>query len=156
MIVEDRYPHNKILHILPMTEPLIPDEDRDVPLIFTQVIATYQGKYLFIHNRNRRWWELPGGGIEPGETPLDCALRELQEESCQIATSATCLGVFKVNITERKAYEYAAVYTVELDTAQPFTPNNEAERISFCDHPSQLEGNMSSWSHTVFSFFVDS
>ncbi len=29
------------------------------------------------------WWEIPGGGIDPGESSADAAMRELQEEAGQ-------------------------------------------------------------------------
>jgi 8-oxo-dGTP pyrophosphatase MutT (NUDIX family) len=30
---------------------------------------------------SRRWWELPGGGLQPGESTTDACLRELAEET---------------------------------------------------------------------------
>ena len=51
-------------------------------------IALFLGARLVVLLRDDKpdipWpahWDLPGGGIEPGETPLQCALRELQEET---------------------------------------------------------------------------
>lgn len=48
------------------------DDDRNILLIRAHDPA---------NPRDGHWWELPGGGIDPGETAEDTCLRELQEEA---------------------------------------------------------------------------
>lgn len=48
---------------------------------YVVVLSRYQGKILLSRHRERTTWETQGGHIEPGETPLEAARRELYEES---------------------------------------------------------------------------
>lgn len=50
-----------------------------------QVIVVRENRLLMVKHRRAgdEWWCLPGGGIEPGETPAAAALRELAEE-CRV------------------------------------------------------------------------
>lgn len=48
---------------------------------YTVICAFYQGKWVLSRHKKRNTWETQGGHIEEGETPLECAGRELFEES---------------------------------------------------------------------------
>ena len=44
-----------------------------------------EGKILLAHEHNSNWYLIPGGGAEPGESPEECCIREMLEETgCQV------------------------------------------------------------------------
>lgn len=48
---------------------------------YVVVFSRMNGRWLFSRHRDRLTWETQGGHIEPGESPLEAARRELYEES---------------------------------------------------------------------------
>jgi 8-oxo-dGTP diphosphatase len=53
-------------------------------LLYTLCFLTRRDKVLMLHRRrppNRGLWNGVGGRIEAGETPLECVLREVEEET---------------------------------------------------------------------------
>lgn len=48
---------------------------------YAVIIAKHEGKLLWCRHKDRDTWEVPGGHIDPGETAIEAAARELQEET---------------------------------------------------------------------------
>ncbi len=46
-----------------------------------RAIIIKDGMILLTHETNTGWWLLPGGGMEEGETPEECCIREVEEET---------------------------------------------------------------------------
>jgi 8-oxo-dGTP pyrophosphatase MutT (NUDIX family) len=70
-----------VVEILPSCGIVAINEDNQIALV---------GQWRYVHNRYSV--EIPTGGSEPGETPLDAAKRELMEETGLTAKDWTALG----------------------------------------------------------------
>ena len=75
---------------------------------FVVIFARYDSHWLYSRHRERDTWETAGGHIEPGETPLEAARRELYEEC----------GAVEFDI--EPAFDYAVSGASEVSNGQVF------------------------------------
>ena len=75
---------------------------------FVVIFARYKDKWLYCRAKEREVFETAGGHIEPGETTLDAAKRELYEET----------GALKFNI--EPAFDYSVQSSADYTTGQVF------------------------------------
>ena len=72
------------------------DNVEDKLLKFAVIISKYNGKWVFCKHKERNTYEIPGGHREDGESVLECAERELTEETAALDFSIIPICVYSV------------------------------------------------------------
>ncbi len=103
------------------------------PVAGSYAVIECSGKYLICYNSWRKQWELPAGKREENETPKDCAIRELYEETGQVVPTLEFLGLLKVKDVSNDKVKYNPIYFSTIETLQPFQKNNETTKIKLWD-----------------------
>ena len=79
-------------------------------LKYAVICPRYQGQWILVRHKDRSTWEIPGGHIEPGETALEAAHRELWEETG--ATDADIRPVCVYAVSRHGMLCFAEVHSI--------------------------------------------
>lgn len=101
-------------------------------LTHARTVARHDERTLLVFERRSQRWGLPGGAIEPNETPRTCAARELHEESSNDCAPdklrflfAFELVIFGTRFDMDPRTELGALYEVSVDHVAAFLPTEE-------------------------------
>jgi 8-oxo-dGTP diphosphatase len=101
----------------------------DGPMPLALAAVWNEDRLLLVFNRLRQCWELPGGMIDPGETPYLAAVRELREEAGLNVPELTLAGYARFLLGPERRVEYAALFAARTTAHPGFTPNEEIAAI---------------------------
>ncbi|MDR2649383.1 MAG: NUDIX domain-containing protein [Clostridiales bacterium] len=103
---------------------------------FTVIFARHNGKWLYARHKDRDTFETAGGHIEPGETTLDCAKRELYEETG--AEKFSIFPAFDYAVHTETEFSYGQVFYADVQTLGELPDYEMAEVRAFTTIPGKL------------------
>lgn len=109
-----------------MTKPAFP--------VSIKGVLVRDGSVLLVRNE-RAEWELPGGRIEPGETPEQCVAREIAEETGLPVTVAEILDAWMYHIAVASKDVFIVTYgCTSGSTAGPVLSHEHNRIAEFAEH----------------------
>ena len=76
-----------------LNDPAAPKANSIVPAV-SVVVPDNQGRILLIRRTDNKYWSIPGGGMEPGESVREAAVREVREETGMDCEITGLVGVY--------------------------------------------------------------
>lgn len=105
---------------------------------YVVVLSEYQGKILLSRHKKRTTWETQGGKIEPGETPLMAAKRELYEESGAVDFKIEPLCDYWAGEVQTKEEGNGRVFLAKVKKLSAMPESEMAEVRTFDELPEKL------------------
>jgi 8-oxo-dGTP pyrophosphatase MutT (NUDIX family) len=103
---------------------------RDRHLSCGVVVLLESRELLLCHVTGQRHWDLPKGGIHAGETPIEAALRETQEETGLRLCPDTLLDLGRHAYTARKGLHLFACLSQRIEPRDLHCASCFVERFS--------------------------
>lgn len=99
------------------------------------LVCDSDGRVLLCELTYKREWDLPGGVVDPGESPADAVVRELREE---LGVEARVRGLRTVNwLPPWSAWDDAVLFVFDVEPWDPATPlelqPTEIAAVHWCD-----------------------
>lgn len=101
-------------------------------LSIKSLIVNDGGDILVVKESGRDWWDLPGGGMEHGETIKDAIARELHEEvSLKGDFEYEVIHTENPRLLQRVKVSQVRIIFVVKPEDTTFTPGDDADEIAF-------------------------
>ena len=105
---------------------------------YVVILSRMDGQFLLSRHKQRTTWEFQGGHIEPGETPLQAAKRELFEESGAVDFGIEPLCDYWAGSEDGGSGACGVVFAAQIWKLGPLPESEMAETKRFGTLPENL------------------